>query len=108
MLALILAASIDFARIFPPLAKQQAEYAAAMTRLESFRGRVAKKPVDAIEAYNAALAASDRVDGFTAPPDQLLRTFAGIDLRDPNFVRDALDTLQPKIDELGSVYRQQP
>jgi len=47
-------------------------------------------------------------NGFTAPPDQLLRSLAGIDMRDPNFVRDALETLQPKIDELAAVYRSEP
>lgn len=64
MLVLILAAAIDFARVFPPLATQQAGYRAAMTKLETYRGRVSRKPLDAIEAYNIALESYARLDSF--------------------------------------------
>jgi oligoendopeptidase F len=64
VIALVLALSIDFTRVFPPIEKQQADFSATMTRVESYRGRAARKPIDAIEAYNAALAAYERLDAF--------------------------------------------
>lgn len=43
-------------------------------------------------------------NGFTAPADELLRRFTGIDIRDPQFVAGALASVQPKIDELERLY----
>ena len=60
----LLAQHIDFARVFPPEERQYAEFRDALAKLESHRGRVAKNADAAIEAYNAALAAYQRLDAF--------------------------------------------
>ncbi len=60
----LFAQHLDFARVFPPEEKQSAEFRDALARLESHRGRVERRPDAAIEAYNAALAAYERLDAF--------------------------------------------
>ena len=55
---------IDFARIFPPEATQRDAYALAMTRLDAMRGRIVKSPSLALERYNAALRAFERLDAY--------------------------------------------
>lgn len=60
----LFAQHIDFARVFPPVEKQYAEFHDALAKVESYRGRVARNPDAAIEAYNAALAAYERLDAF--------------------------------------------
>jgi oligoendopeptidase F len=61
--------------------------------------RYKSDPAHFLPGYTALLA-----NGFTAPADELLRRFTGIDIRDPDFVADALQSVQPKIDELERLY----
>ncbi|HJQ37069.1 MAG TPA: hypothetical protein VKB93_08015 [Thermoanaerobaculia bacterium] len=60
----LLGQHLDFGRVFPPKERQYAEFRDALAKLESYRGRVARTPDAAIEAYNAALAAYARLDAF--------------------------------------------
>jgi oligoendopeptidase F len=43
-------------------------------------------------------------NGFNAPPTTLLKKFLDLNLKDPNFVSDALGVLTPRLKELEDLY----
>jgi oligoendopeptidase F len=43
-------------------------------------------------------------NGFNAPPTTLLKKFLNLDLKDPNFVSDALSVVTPRLKELEELY----
>jgi oligoendopeptidase F len=86
----LFAQHIDFARVFPPEEQQRAELRDAFVKLESHRGRVARNPDAAIDAYNAVLAAYERLDAF-------LYLHTAIDTTDARS-KDADDTLNTEFD----------
>ena len=60
-----------------------------------------RDPSHFMDRYAALIA-----NGFDARPADLLRRFLGIDLYDPELVRDAIAYVGPKIDELAAAYHQ--
>ena len=86
----LFAQRIDFARVFPPEEQQRTEFQHALTKLESYRGRVARNPDAAIDAYNAVLASYERLDAF-------LYLHTAIDTTDAR-AKDADDALNAEFD----------
>jgi oligoendopeptidase F len=92
----LFAQHIDFARVFPPEEQQRAELRDAYAKLESHRGHVARNPDAAIDAYNAVLAAFERLDAF-------LYLHTAIDTTDAR-AKDADDALNTEFDRRTSFF----